>query len=151
MTAQAPSSAQIARTLMAEQGSIALGTLTAEGHPYVSLVLTAPDANGAPLMLLSDLAQHSRNLAADGRVSLLFDGTAGSADPLDGARLTVLGTARRHADPAARARYVARHPSAARYAGFGDFHLYRVAIDRAQLVAGFGRIEWLPAADLAAG
>ncbi len=46
------------------------------------------------------------------------------------------------------ARYLARHPSAVRYAGFGDFNLYRVIIERAHLVAGFGRIHWIEAGDL---
>jgi len=116
-----------------------------EGAPYVSLVLTCPDADGSPLLLLSDLAQHSRNIAADPCVSLLFDDTAGSADPLTGARLTVMGTAALCDDAAARALYVARHPSAERYAGFADFRLYRVTVERGHFIAGFGRIEWIGA------
>ena len=52
--------------------------------PYASLVLTACDHGAAPLLLLSDLADHTRNLKQDGRASLLFDGTAGLADPLAG-------------------------------------------------------------------
>jgi putative heme iron utilization protein len=139
--------AATARALLRELGAAALGTLI-DGRPYVSLALTAPDADGAPLLLLSDLAQHTRNLAADTDVSMLFDGTRGSADPLDGARLTLLGTIRRHDDGAARALYVARHPSAARYESFSDFHLYRVEPARAQLVAGFGRIDWIEGAAL---
>ena len=136
-----------AGALMRRQTSAALGTIM-DGAPYVSLVLTAFDADSAPLLLLSDLAQHSRNILADNRVSLLFDGTQGLAEPLTGPRLTVLGTAVRHDDPSALERYVARHPSAARYAGFSDFHLYRVRIDRGHFVAGFGRIEWIEATAL---
>lgn len=132
------------RALMRGQATAALGTVM-DGAPYVSLVLVAFDADGAPLLLLSRLAQHTRNILADPRVSLLFDGTAGLEDPLTGPRLTVLGAATVHPDPEARARYVARHPSAAAYAGFSDFDLYSVTIERAHLVAGFGQIRWIAA------
>ena len=133
-----------AALLMRRPGSAALGT-SLEGAPYVSLVLTAPDSDGSPLLLLSDLAQHARNIAADPRVSLLFDDTTGSADPLTGARLTVVGMAARCDEPDALSRYVACHPSAERYAGFGDFSLYRVRVERGHFIAGFGRIEWIGA------
>ncbi|WP_374446818.1 HugZ family protein, partial [Stella sp.] len=115
----------------------------AAGWPYASLVLVAADAAGRPLLLLSDLADHSRNIAADARVSLLFDGTVGLERPLAGQRLSLLGRAAVVGDGAARARYLARHPDAAQYAGFADFRLYRVQPERAHLVAGFGRIRWL--------
>ncbi|MBP2300475.1 putative heme iron utilization protein [Azospirillum picis] len=118
------------------------------GWPYPSLVLVALDHDGSPLLLLSGLADHTRNLLADNRVGLLFDGTAGLAQPLTGARLSLLGRVERSDDPACRARYLRRHPDAALYAGFGDFALYRVAVERAHLVAGFGRIHWLTAAEL---
>ncbi len=135
--------------LMRRPGGAALGT-SLEGAPYVSLVLTAPDLDGSPLLLLSDLAQHTRNIASDPRVSLLFDDTAGLDERLTGARLTLLGTAVRYDDAPALARYVEGHPSAAQYAGFGDFHLYRVAVERGHFIAGFGRIEWIAAEDLLA-
>jgi heme iron utilization protein len=118
------------------------------GAPYASLVLVAADLDASPLLLLSDLAQHSRNLAFDPRVSLLLDGTEASADRLDGPRLTLLGSAEAVADPHLLARFTARHPSSAVYAGFADFRLYRVAVERGHLVAGFGRIEWIDGADL---
>jgi putative heme iron utilization protein len=120
----------------------------AAGWPYPSLVLVAFDHDGSPLLLLSTLADHTRNLLADGRVGLLFDGTAGLAQPLTGARLSVLGRAERSDDPIHRERYLRRHPDAAFYAGFADFTIYRVAVERAHLVAGFGRIHWLSAAEL---
>jgi len=120
----------------------------AAGWPYPSLVLVAFDHDGSPLLLLSTLADHTRNLLADGRVGLLFDGTAGLAQPLTGARLSVQGRAERSDDPTHRARYLRRHPDAALYAGFADFAIYRVAVERAHLVAGFGRIHWLSAAEL---
>ena len=116
-----------------------------EGWPYASLVLVALDHDASPLLLLSDLAEHSKNIKRDPRLSLLFDGTAGRDDPLTGARVSVLGEARPETDPRRLARFTARHPAAAGYAGFADFKLYRVAVIRAHLVAGFGKINWIAA------
>jgi hypothetical protein len=132
---------------MRAQATAALGT-SMHGAPYVSLVLVAFDADGAPLLLLSRLAQHTSNLLADPRVSLLFDGTAGLEEPLTGPRLTVLGSAAACPDAAAMGRYLIRQPSAAAYAGFSDFDLYKVTIARGHLVAGFGRIAWIEAGAL---
>jgi len=56
--------------------------------PYASLVLAAVDHDLSPILLLSDLAEHSKAIAADGRVSLLFDGTQGLEQPLTGPRVT---------------------------------------------------------------
>lgn len=116
--------------------------------PYASLVLAACDCDASPLLLLSDLADHTKNFRADSRVSLLYDGTAGLGDPLTGPRLTVQGRAGVVEDTRMLKRYLRRHPSAERYVGFSDFHLFRVQPVRAHLVAGFGRIEWLDAADV---
>ena len=139
------------RRLMRRQSHAALAT-GLDGRPYVSLVAVACDLDASPLLLLSDLAQHSRNIGADRRVSVLFDGENGrgpaGADPLAEPRLSLLGEAERRDDPRALARFIARHPSAAAYAGFGDFNLYRVAIGRGHLVAGFGRISWVEPAEL---
>lgn len=145
-----PPPAQSARALIRAATTAALATLQADaaGWPYPSLVQVATDAAGRPLLLLSDLAEHTRNLGADGRVGLLFDGTAGLDEPLAGARLSLLGRAAATADPADRARYLARFPGAAMFADFKDFRFYRVAPERAHLVAGFGRIHWVAAAGL---
>lgn len=129
-------------------GLAALATLDREGWPYVSLVLVAPDDKGWPLLLLSDLAEHSKNIKADGRVSLLFDGTAGMAEPLAGSRLTLMGRIEAAPDAAALARYVARHPEAEAWVGMPDFRLYRLAPARGHLVAGFGRIARIDATAL---
>jgi heme iron utilization protein len=121
------------------------------GAPYASLVLVTLDLDASPLLLLSDLAQHSRNIAFDPRISLLFDGTQGHPDPLTGPRLTLLGQARQIADPRCLARFVAHHPNSAGYAGFRDFSLYGVAVERGHLVAGFGRIDWIDSRDFLFG
>jgi putative heme iron utilization protein len=124
----------------------ALATNLADGGPYASLVLLALDLDATPLLLLSDLAEHSRNLARDGRACLLADGTAGLADPLTGTRASLVGRVAAAGDPRLLARYVARHPSAEAYAGFADFKLYRLDVERAHLVAGFGKIQWIEGA-----
>jgi hypothetical protein len=141
--------AALARRLVRGADGAALATrMAADGAPYASLVLLAVDHDLSPLLLLSDLAEHSRNIAADGRVSLLFDATHGLASRLAGARASVMGRAERSAAPRHRARFLARHPDAEVYADFADFAFYRVAVSRCHLVAGFGRIAWLEAADL---
>jgi hypothetical protein len=116
--------AATARRLMRALDRATLAT-SLEGWPYASLVLAAVDHDASPLLLLSDLAEHSKNIARDRRASLLFDGTAGRDDPLTGARVTVIGEIQRIEDQRLVSRFTARHPSAAGYAGFADFHLYR--------------------------
>lgn len=145
-----PDRAAAARRLVRTRRHAALAT-SLDGRPYVSLVATACDLDASPLLLLSDLAQHTRNMLADSRVSLLFEATAGHPDPLAGPRLTVLGRAERCDDLRAAARFAARHPASAGYAGFADFHLYRIVIERGHLVAGFGRIAWIEAEHLRFG
>ncbi len=116
--------------------------------PYASLVLVSVDHDLSPILLLSDLAEHARAIVGDDRVSLLFDGTHGLDQPLTGPRVTLVGHAVRNDDARLARRFLARHPDAKMYAGFNDFHFYRVTVERAHLVAGFGRIRWLSAAEL---
>jgi hypothetical protein len=117
------------RRLLRTTDRAALATRLPDGAPFASLVLVALDLDATPLLLLSDLAEHSRNIAVDARVSLLIDGTSGLQDPLTGPRATLLGRAEAVSDKRLLARYLARHPSAAGYAAFADFKLYRMAID----------------------
>jgi len=143
----------LARRLMRGLDRATLATVqrdgdAAAGWPYASLVLVALDHAARPLLLVSTLADHTKNLAGDPRVSLLFDGTAGLDEPLTGPRLSLLGRAARSEDAGDRARFLARHPGAALYAGFGDFAVWRVEPTRGHLVAGFGRVHWFEAADL---
>jgi putative heme iron utilization protein len=138
-----PEPAAAARRLLRSLDRATLATRMAD-WPYASLVLVAVDHDAAPLFLLSDLAQHTLNLKAEPRCSLLLDGTAGLDEPLTGARVTLLGRAERVTDERLGARYRARHPSSGLYAGFADFHFYRIAPEKAHLVAGFGRIDWIP-------
>lgn len=140
-----------ARKLIDGAARAYLGSLAAragEIFPFVSLVLPALDIGGSPLLLLSDLSDHAKNLKANPKASLLYDGTLGLKEPLTGARLTLIGTASLADNAENRSLYLARQPSAELYAGFADFKLYRFEIVEALLVAGFGRIYRLGANDL---
>lgn len=149
MTHQNSSDSQVVRDLLRRASAACLATRLPEtGEPHASLVLLACDAMSRPVMLLSDLAVHSRNIAADPRVSLLIDETAGMRDRLAGTRASVQGTAGVVSDDALLQGFLRRHPEAADYAGFADFRLYRVEVARAHLVAGFGRIAWVDGAEI---
>ena len=118
-----------------------LGTLDHEsGHPYASLVLVATEPDGTPVLLLSTLARHTKNLGKDPRASLLLDGTGDLGEPLTGDRLTLIGEVRPSSSPTALRRFIARHPSADDYAGFGDFSVYTLEVAGGHFIGGFGRI-----------
>ena len=137
-----------AKTLLREARSGALATLMpGSGDPYCSLVNVATTADGSPLLLISTLAIHTKNILADGRVSLMLDERK-EGDPLQGARVMLMGAAAVTADENDRRRYLARQPGAEMFAGFRDFALYRIAISAAHLVAGFGRIVDLKPSDI---
>lgn len=142
-------SADEARNLLRRARTATLGTLNVDdGIPYASLVNVATDVRGCPLILVSTLAWHTRNLLADPRGSIMVAELPPSGDALTGARVTVMGRfSRVDAKDAAR-RFLARHPAAEMYAGFGDFGFWRLEPEKAHAVAGFGRIETLPANEL---
>jgi putative heme iron utilization protein len=122
------------------------------GHPFGSLVNVATDSDGSPLILISRLSSHTANLETDSRASVLLS-TAGKGDPLAHPRLTVLGRFTKIADDGpdetrSRRRFLARHPKAELYAGFADFALWRMSVESAHLVGGFGRAANLAAADV---
>lgn len=130
----------LARTLSRERVG-ALGTLD-RGHPAVSRVALIV-ADGTPVLLTSDLSQHSRAMDADGRVSLLLGTSPGKGDPLAFPRITLFGTVagveRGSCEHAAlRTAWLAEHPKAF-YVDFDDFRFHRLAVARASLNGGFGR------------
>ena len=131
-----------ARRVLRLAATGALATLDPKGAPFASLVTVATTPAGEPILLLSTLAAHTRNLARDQKASLLLVGPGGEAgDPLAGARLTLSGhVTMGEEDPMLRRRFLARHEEAAGYADFADFGFHRFAIAGGHLVAGFGRI-----------
>jgi putative heme iron utilization protein len=147
--ADSPSDSALARELLRSASTAALATLGADGGPFASHVTVAAAASGEPLMLLSRLAVHTRNLERDARASLLFvrPPPAGTT-ALAAERLTLTGVVQRDGAPAARETFLARHPDASHYAGLSDFSIYRFEIRSAHLVAGFGRIAGISPAEL---
>ena len=142
-------SAGEARNLLRRARTATLATLNADdGFPYASLVNVATDVQGMPLLLISTLAWHTRNLVADPRASLMVAEVPASGDALTGPRVSVMGRFVKSDEAALRRRYLARHPAAELYAGFADFAFWRMVPERAHAVAGFGRIETIPADEM---
>jgi putative heme iron utilization protein len=133
----------LARSLLRRSRQGALATLMAgSGDPYCSLVNVASQSDGAPILLISRLALHTRNILGDARVSLMLDELS-QADPLEGSRIMLAGRAEEASGDAAanlRRRYLNAHPSAEAFVNFKDFSFFRILPAAAHLVAGFGRI-----------
>lgn len=134
---------RLARSLLRRSRQGALATLMADsGDPYCSLVNLASHPDGSPILLISRLAVHTRNIVADTRVSLMLDERA-EGDPLEGARIMLSGRAEEAGDEGLallRRRYLNAHPSAAGFVDFKDFSFFRIRPSGTHLVAGFGRI-----------
>jgi putative heme iron utilization protein len=116
------------------------------GFPYGSLTPFALSARGAPLLLLSGLAAHTKSLLADPRACLFVGDRTAVEDPLAGARASLLGHAAllgAAEENDARARYLARHPRARAYFELRDFALWELAVAEARLISGFGRMRWM--------
>jgi hypothetical protein len=139
------SAAEEARTLVAAANVAALATLTDEGDPWASLVAYGADDDGAPVLCLSHLAEHGRNLARDPRASLVISRVDSRSDPLAAARVTLAGRAERPAVPAtlaaARAVHLTSVPAAGIYVDFSDFSLWVLHVDRVRWVGGYGRMD----------
>ena len=137
-----------AKKLMREARSGALATLMAgSGDPYCSLVNVATAADGTPLLLISKLAIHTKNILVDPRASLMLDERR-EGDPLQGARVMLMGAVAKTESADARRRYLAYQPEAEMFADFADFAFYELKLKGAHLVAGFGRIVDLTPADV---
>lgn len=138
-----------ARKLLRNTAIGCLATLqNSGGSPYASLITVATDTDGAPLFLISTLAWHTRNLQADPRASILLSEAGASGDPLDVGRVSLIGVAEKIDSPAASRRFLARHPSASGYASFADFSFWRLQVETAHYVGGFGRIVTISGKDL---
>jgi putative heme iron utilization protein len=143
--------ASTARRLLHHQSTGVLSTISidVEGYPFGSIAPYALDHDGRPAMLISDIAQHTKNIKRDARVSLtVFDRYA--ADPQAGGRLTWIGDAE-PVDPddaAVRDRYLRFFPASASYFEMHDFSFYRICLRRARFIGGFGQIFWIEPGDM---
>lgn len=133
---------RLARHTLRKARLASLGTLDLKtGAPVVTQLAIACTSQGDPILLLSKLAAHTRNMLADNRISLLFEGDTRSDRLMDRVRLTVQATLEpvEATDvPALKARYVARHPDTADYDIELNFHYYVAKISSGRLVRGFG-------------
>src|ERR1700681_4770164 len=134
---------RLARSLLRRSRQGALATLMAgSGDPYCALANVTSHAEGSPILLISRLAVHTRNILGDSRVSLMLDERAGG-DALEGSRIMLGGRAEEAAasdQQILRRRYLHAHPSAEAFVNFKDFAFFRIHPIGAHLVAGFGRI-----------
>lgn len=135
--------ARLVRSLLRRSRQGALATLMADsGAPYCSLVNIASHGDGSPMLLISRLAVHTRNILGDPRVSLMLDERA-VGDPLEGSRIMLGGRAEEAGGDFAailRRRYLNAHPSAEAFVDFKDFSFFLIRPSWIHLVAGFGRI-----------
>src|SRR4030081_2156279 len=135
--------AKVARSLLRRSRQGAWAALGAgSGDPYCSLVNVASHADGSPILLVSRLALHTRNVLSDSRVSLMLDERA-EGDPLEGSRMMLAGRGEEAGSDemgSLRRRYLNAHPSAELFVDFKDFSFFRIRPAGAHLVAGFGRI-----------
>jgi putative heme iron utilization protein len=132
-----------AKYLLRRSRQGAFATLMAgSGDPYCSLVNVASHPDGSPILLISRLALHTRNILGDARVSLMLDERA-EGDPLEGSRIMLAGRAEEAGTAEVailRRRYLNVHPSAEVFVDFKDFSFFRIRPTALHLVAGFGRI-----------
>jgi putative heme iron utilization protein len=128
-----------------DSGALATISLRHAGYPFGSVVNFVPDARACPLILVSRLAEHSRNLAADPRCSLLVRDA--SQDVQASARVTVIADAEDVHDENVADRFVRYAPSAQRLLDLGDFYFVRLVPVIVRYIGGFGSIHWIKAAD----
>lgn len=127
-----------AKRLLRTIRSGALATLTETGGPFATLTQFATHYDGAPILLMSRLAAHRRNLERDPRCSLLL-AQGGRGDPLAHPRLTLEAIAKQTSDRTARERFLRRNPKASLYVDFPDFSFWRLEVTGVHLNGGFAR------------
>ena len=144
------SAAEEARTLVSAVTVGYLATVGENGDPWCSLVVYGPDPQGSPVLLVSTMAEHGRNLAGDPRASVGINDPAAPGDPLDRPRITLAGRAVRPQGDAAEAAldaHVAAIPGARLYAGWDDFSVWVLEVERVRWVGGFARMETVSRAE----
>lgn len=137
------SAAEEARTIAASTNSGTLATLTADGDPWASFV-TYGLLDGAPVLCVSNLAEHGRNLAADPRASIAIVAPNTEQDPLASGRVTLAGVTEVPTGDelvAAREAHLSAVAAAKYYIDYSDFTLWVLRVHRVRWVGGYGRME----------
>jgi putative heme iron utilization protein len=125
----------------AHEAALATHSTTLEGFPFASAVPFVADEHHRPILLISGLAEHSRNLAANPRASLMIAKGLGEGEM---ARVSLMGELSPiDADPLLVARYLRYHPHAERFLQLGDFRFHRFEPARVLTVGGFAKASWL--------
>jgi putative heme iron utilization protein len=137
------------REMLARERSGVLSTLSVKeaGWPFGSISPYAQLETGDPVILISEIAEHTRNVRHDARVSLLVQDSAMIGKPQSGARVTILGYAIPMPPPYlehAGQLYTNAFPDSASYFSAHDFGLYTIVPTRIRYIGGFGDIHWLP-------
>lgn len=138
-----PSAAEEARTIAASTNIGTLATLTSDGDPWASFV-TYGLLDGAPVLCVSNLAEHGRNLAGDPRASIAIVAPNSGSDPLASARITLAGVvARPDGDELAAAReaHLSAVAAAKYYIDYSDFTVWVLRVQRVRWVGGYGRMD----------
>lgn len=151
-TTTRPAAAEEARTIAASTNTGTLATLTTTGDPWASFV-TYGLLGGAPVLCVSNLAEHGRNLAGDPRASIAIVAAATDSDPLANSRITLAGVVERpdgNELAAARKAHLDGVPAAKYYVDYGDFTLWVLRVARVRWVGGYGRMDSATGADYAA-
>jgi putative heme iron utilization protein len=136
-----------ARQLLRAHRYGALGTLSKkfDGHPFTSITPYLVDHDGSLLILISGLAEHTKNILSDSRVSLI---THNQDDPhiQTQGRVTVVGHAVFQPDrERCGKRYLRYFPEAQAYFDMADFNFYRITPLAIRYIGGFGDIHWVKA------
>ena len=138
-----PSAAEEARTIAASGNACMLATLTATGEPWASMV-TYGLLDGAPVLCVTNMAEHGRNLLGDQRASIVIVAPSTDPDPLASGRMTLAGVVERPSGDelaAARDAYLAAVPAAKYYVDYTDFTMWVLRVQRVRWVGGYGRME----------
>ncbi len=141
----------LAKEILAQGRSGALGTLTEARTPFVSLVGVGRGEAGSFYFLVSRLSLHTHHMLVRPNVSLLLS-QSGKGDPLAHPRLSLWGvvesmTRESKKFTAARAAYLIDHPKAQLYVDFPDFLFFKMTVDGASLNGGFGKAYQLSSTD----
>ena len=144
-----------ARQLLRSTQSGMLSTFSTKfvGYPFGSVAPFVLDHDASPIVLISTIAEHTKNIIANPKVSLLV--FAGNEDLQASSRLTLIGDASKIEKNDAgqsytnlRARYLRYLPQATSYFDMHDFSFYRIHIAQARYIAGFGKMGWMEGSEL---
>ncbi len=133
-----------------------------KSFPYSTYTLTAFDYDSSPILLLSDLSEHTINVKNHNLVSLMLceeqklysffpqfeNSTFDYEDPMSRPRITLIGNLKKTKSPNHKKRFLLRHPASKFYSGFADMNFYKLEVIGAHLIGGFASVKWFSKEDL---